>query len=441
MKSWLRFLLRNRLYSIIEALGLIVSLAFVALIGTYVWQQWSVAYAVPEHDRIFNVRAENYMGVGFFDKESVEMQVPEVELATRLVKYSDDVKGVARAKSKSTLGKVFIVIQSALAVILITIAFHMEIQMAHVLDRDLQTDTENCWQMLCSVGDDGSDILPLVDRISAIPDVEAVGIGSCFPTSISIRAGFRDKEQKLHSAFTIICDSTYFRILNLRVAEDRGTPLVGAMWLSESAARDFGLSDSTAVDLAGHLRLNGAEASYVGGVFKDFPATPATNLDADENTAILVQKPENIKYNLGLMIKFRPGSKDFKTALDKAFKDFCKERNIYDEPWVNGWLDDIIRESYSSVFRAMRLVEIFTVLAALLSMLGLLAMSAYYAGQIGKDVAVRKVFGSTIGTKELSCVKEYMVLVAFVLLISMGSVLWQTMRVARTDPAVELRKE
>ncbi len=36
MKSYLKFLSRNKLYTAIEALGLAVSLAFVILIGSYV---------------------------------------------------------------------------------------------------------------------------------------------------------------------------------------------------------------------------------------------------------------------------------------------------------------------------------------------------------------------------------------------------------------------
>ena len=38
MKSYLKFLSRNKLYTAIEAVGLVISIAFVILIGNYVWQ-------------------------------------------------------------------------------------------------------------------------------------------------------------------------------------------------------------------------------------------------------------------------------------------------------------------------------------------------------------------------------------------------------------------
>ena len=48
MKSYLKFLSRNKLYTAIEAVGLAVSLAFVILIGTYVVQQYEVAHESPQ---------------------------------------------------------------------------------------------------------------------------------------------------------------------------------------------------------------------------------------------------------------------------------------------------------------------------------------------------------------------------------------------------------
>ena len=48
MKSYLKFLSRNKLYTAIEFIGLAVSLAFVILIGSYVVQQYKVAWENPD---------------------------------------------------------------------------------------------------------------------------------------------------------------------------------------------------------------------------------------------------------------------------------------------------------------------------------------------------------------------------------------------------------
>lgn len=47
MKSYLKFLSHNKLYAAIEAFGLIVRLAFVVLIGAYVWQRYGILRENP----------------------------------------------------------------------------------------------------------------------------------------------------------------------------------------------------------------------------------------------------------------------------------------------------------------------------------------------------------------------------------------------------------
>ena len=55
MKSYLKFLSRNKLYTAIEAVGLIVSLAFVVIIGSSIRDQLGIVYNVPDHDNLYLV--------------------------------------------------------------------------------------------------------------------------------------------------------------------------------------------------------------------------------------------------------------------------------------------------------------------------------------------------------------------------------------------------
>lgn len=58
------------------------------------------------------------------------------------------------------------------------------------------------------------------------------------------------------------------------------------------------------------------------------------------------------------------------------------------------FLDQSIQESFEQQMRLSKIVGIFTVIAILISLLGLLAMSTYFIHQRSQEVAVRKVFGS-----------------------------------------------
>ena len=124
------------------------------------------------------------------------------------------------------------------------------------------------------------------------------------------------------------------------------------------------------------------------------------------------------------------------------------------------------------------LIELFMLLATLISLLGLVAMSAYYTGMQTRDIAVRKVFGGTVISETKRSVREYMILVGIAVLIgipiaiflserylrqfwyridhygwvfvvgavialaiSFLAVLWQTLKASKTNPAEELKKE
>ena len=118
------------------------------------------------------------------------------------------------------------------------------------------------------------------------------------------------------------------------------------------------------------------------------------------------------------------------------------------------------------------------ILSLLLSVLGLIAMSSYYADESSKDIAIRKVFGSTLESEIHKTVLEFLILlgvaaviavpiairlsarlleqysyrisgygwvflatVLIAILVAFLAILWQTLRAARTNPAEELKKE
>ena len=89
MKSYLKFLSRNKLYTAIEAVGLVISLAFVILIGSYVAQQWAVVYETPDYERIYGLGTADVLALSWSDKESLEGQIPEIEAITR-ISYGGD---------------------------------------------------------------------------------------------------------------------------------------------------------------------------------------------------------------------------------------------------------------------------------------------------------------------------------------------------------------
>ncbi|MBO7371947.1 MAG: hypothetical protein J6U34_05505, partial [Bacteroidales bacterium] len=65
MKSYLKFLSRNKLYTTIEAVGLTVSLAFVIIIGIYAAQQIAVSRQNPDRERIYTFGLSGSYGLTY----------------------------------------------------------------------------------------------------------------------------------------------------------------------------------------------------------------------------------------------------------------------------------------------------------------------------------------------------------------------------------------
>ena len=59
------------------------------------------------------------------------------------------------------------------------------------------------------------------------------------------------------------------------------------------------------------------------------------------------------------------------------------------------YLDQVIRELYRQAIRMSTIVTLFAAIAIVISLLGLVAMSTYFIQQRRKEIAIRKVFGSS----------------------------------------------
>ena len=78
MKSYLKFLSRNKLYTAIEFIGLSVALAFVIISFCYVVQQYAVTRENPERERIYAVGDKEQFLNCYGMKEVIDGKLPEV---------------------------------------------------------------------------------------------------------------------------------------------------------------------------------------------------------------------------------------------------------------------------------------------------------------------------------------------------------------------------
>ena len=389
----------------------------------------------------------------------------------------DVIKGTLRRRNKMILNKVFIVVQNVLSVFLIAMALVMEVQMRHMLTRPMHAATDNLYY--CEFSAPSYDAMKLFkDKVERLPFVTKAGVGRGIPGLINMTMGIKVDEEHRLDMPVIICDTAYFQLLGLEVEEDFGHPLLHSMWMSRSAFNAAAVSDTSTV-FPRRIRMNGAQPEFIGGIVHDFPARPASEGSINPNGSILVSPAEELYYAHCLLIGTTGEDKSYEEQILQAYREFRLETSGVEEPaWRYGFVRDINRKQLAPVQRTLRLVELFAVLSVLIALLGLLAMSTYFADENTRQIAVRKVFGSDVSHETWRNVRSYMVLTGIACLIGIplavwaarlylqrfayrvegygwvfivatlvslaiafGTVLWQTLKAARTNPAVELKKE
>lgn len=389
----------------------------------------------------------------------------------------DIIKGEYRRRSKMTLSRVFIVVQNVLAVFLIAVALVMEVQMRHMLTRPSHSAVDNRYYIEYSSRD--YDMMKLFkDKVDALPFVTASGVGRGIPGMVNLSIGIKTGEELQMQMPVILCDSAYFRLLGLEVEEDFGHPFVHSLWMSRSAFSAAGASDTTTV-FPRRINVNGARPEFIGGVVTDFPTRPASESSQNPNGSVVVVRTEELQYANCLLIGTTGEDPSYDKAIRAAYSEYSIEQNGVEEPaWSYGCLRDLSRMQLEPVRRTLRLVELFALLSVLIALLGLLAMSTYFADENAKQIAVRKVFGADVSREIWRNVKSYMLLVGIAciigiplavwasgvylsrfayrifgygwifavavlitLTIAFGTVLWQVVRSARANPAIELKKE
>lgn len=375
------------------------------------------------------------------------------------------VRGTLRLKTKTLYSKVIIVVQNVITVVMLVTAFTMSLQIRSMMNAPLGYNIKD--QIIISNQyDRASGLAPLIDRLRSESCVEDVGLGNGYPMFTTNNWTMPLANGGEASFQQVMGDSAYFRILNLRKKQDNH--ISDSWWLNEYAYGVLGV-DESALDF---LPKSG-NAISIGGIYYDFKIKP---LLAEQHPALIYQYDEypSGRWPWTIIIKTGP---DHKEALGRV-------KAVFDEVYPGKLLDAVYVEDKvrDEVFffenRILRIIVIFTVLSMLISALGLVAMSSYYMQQERRTVSLKKVYGADYNLVLWSLVGEFMKMIAvafviavpvswymmrfwlngysyriglhwwifvaaglFTALVALLAVLWQAVRAARTNPAVELKKE
>ena len=374
------------------------------------------------------------------------------------------VRGTLRLKTKTVYSKVIIVVQNVVAVVMLVSALTIGLQIRHMVSADLGYNTKDILVVDNAFGQTGQ-IRPLLDRLRAEPCVEEVGQGDGIPLGGTNNWTMEMLDGHWVSFQQIQGDDKYFDILGLKVKQDNHQP--NKWWLNEYAFKQIGIEE-TATEF--QTAQNGTRS--IGGIYYDFKIRP---LEQDQSAAMIYNRGENPNddYPWVLLVKTTGDQAAAKKQVEAACKEVFPDR-LFEAQYI----EEMIEDGFADESRVLNIVLIFTLLSILVSALGLFAMSSYYMQQEIRSVSVKKVFGADYSgvLKELVLSFMKMVGIAFVIgvpiawfimnrwlsgyghridlhwwifaiagltvaVIAAISVLYQSIKTARTNPAEALKKE
>jgi putative ABC transport system permease protein len=375
------------------------------------------------------------------------------------------IKGEQRRQTKTVFSRVFIVIQNIITVALISLAIVMELQYNHLINMPLGANVDGLYFISCDdVG---------VDQLAAKPYVDKIGLSDSYPGRMHMQMQTAVDGRNIYIN-TFSCDKNAFDLFGFEIVRDYQVPGGKGMWLTESTANIYAIDRENPVKPK-ELPWFWPD-SLIAGIIKDYAVCKLSEMDGNHFGIVEVC---DFDYTPNAILKLNRFDTEVradlrKLAEEESIRRYGDTRNAD----MYGYIPELIEKSMDKTRNFVSLIELFMLLATLISLLGLVAMSAYYTGLQTANIAVRKVFGGTVTTEALRAVKEYMLLVEIAILIgipvaiyfankyltqfyyridgywwvfgvaavialaiSFLAVLSQTLKAARTNPAEALKKE
>lgn len=386
--------------------------------------------------------------------------IPGVQIS--MFKPVDVVKGSFRYKSKMLFSRIFIMLQNLITVVMLTASLVILLQIRHLVNAPLGVNTED----IVVVTPYMSDCASVQNVLQQQPCVRKIGRTSG-TSLIASRASMEtkpDKDGNWNLVYTAEMDKTAFDIYGLEILKDYGA-MPGIPYVTEEFCRVYGVGEDDR-----EVYYGNGKSEQIAGVLKDFHYGNILNPMAP----FKIEMKEDIDgRNTGFLV-LTDGSPDALKKITDALYDVLEDKSKL--AWTVQ--ESTLKGSFQEQRELSRIVLMFTVIAIVISILGFVGISLFFIRQRRGEIAVRRIMGGSI-TEVIAlmfakfCTPLLISVVAAVplaywimdrwlqdfswriplsawifvvtgllsLLIAVLSILWQTVRAVRSNPADSVKTE
>ena len=314
------------------------------------------------------------------------------------------VRGTFRKQTKMVFSKFFIIFQNVITICLVAASITMFLQIRYLVNAPLGYNSTNIIDIYGGELPDRKTGYTLVNELEQLACVNRVGVSEGTPFSMGMNfTGVYDGKNISSQEFR--GDKTFFDMLGFEILRDNQVAGTVRYYLSEEFMKVLELPE----DARSYKQRNWEEVP-LAGIVKDFQLNNI--LTAKRPTVVMICSNRDD-------VRLRSITVEVKGDPFVARKEVAA---VYEKltglEFSGMFINEQVEKSFTAQKRTLKIVMIFAVIAVLISLLGLLAMSTYFIQQRSSEIAVREVFGSTNAQVLIRLVKAFLMYVAIAFVIA-----------------------
>ncbi|MDE5882920.1 MAG: FtsX-like permease family protein, partial [Muribaculaceae bacterium] len=335
--------------------------------------------------------------------------IPALQLSS--MKPIEAAKGAFRKKSNMMFGKIFIVIQNVATIVMIACALTMYLQVRHMIDAPLGYNPEGIISLPFQYTEKRQqDAEHFREELLKLSCVDKVSFSRGEPHNRGNNNTFT-YEGKTVSFQEFVVDSVFMDLFGLKLKKDNNLATVYKHYINTQALNELGI-DENATDYPAFGSL-----TPIAGILEDFKI--GNVLSNQSPVRIILAKPFGDDGFLPWDISIKTKG-DRQQALDLIKEVFEKvySKDVSDSVFESPFITQQIEKDFEYQKRLSTILTIFAVIAIMISVLGLIAISTYYVRQRSMDIAVHKVMGATGMEVLIQLVRPFMTYVVIAAVVA-----------------------
>ena len=325
--------------------------------------------------------------------------------------------------------RVLVVVQFVLSIVLITGIIVIYNQLNYIRNKDLGFDKDQRLLFTFNSSDSFNGLTAFMDDLRALPGVKEVSnsskpLGTFYVFNNSWSLPGADVAHSRNAEY-VLADRYFVKANGIKMVSGRDFREGDSdrVVINETFARQLGLTPANAPGVKLHDSQD--RVVEVVGVMKDFNFWSLhRNLDG---FMVWINNP---RYGLWPTVIVHTNTDNYKALLARMERIWRKD--VPGVPFEYTFMDEYVGHIYEADITVSRIINSFTLMAVVISCLGLFGLAAFSAERRSKEVSIRKVLGASVtGLARLLSV-EFVRLVGIAFLIAVPVSWWAASRWLQT---------